>query len=125
MATLEVGRKAPDFVLQDQNGKTVRLSDYRGRKVLIYFYPKADTPGCTTQSCSVRDSRRDLGRLSAAAIGISPDPVKDQKKFDEKYSLGFPLLADTEQKAAEEYGVRKVPHFSSTRMECSFASGTR
>jgi peroxiredoxin Q/BCP len=105
MATLEKGQKAPEFALKDQDGKTVKLSDYRGRKLLVYFYPKADTPGCTTQSCSVRDARQDLKKLSMEVVGISPDPPEDQKKFDLKYSLGFPLLADTEHTVAEAYGV--------------------
>jgi peroxiredoxin Q/BCP len=105
MATLEKGQKAPDFSLMDQNGKTVKLSDFRGRKVLLYFYPKADTPGCTKQSCSVRDARQDLKRLSVDVLGISPDPIEDQKKFDAKHSLGFPLLADTDHAVSDAYGV--------------------
>jgi peroxiredoxin Q/BCP len=105
MAALQVGQKAPGFSLLDQNGKKVSLSDFKGKKVLLYFYPKADTPGCTTQSCSVRDARQDLGRLSSAALGISPDPVADQKKFDVKYSLGFPLLSDENHAIADAYGV--------------------
>jgi peroxiredoxin Q/BCP len=75
MAHLSPGDKAPDFALQDQSGRTVKLSDYRGKKLLVYFYPKADTPGCTVQSCSVRDSIASLGKLGAAAVGISPDPL--------------------------------------------------
>jgi len=105
MAKLEQGQTAPEFALKDQNGNTVKLSDFRGRKVLLYFYPKADTPGCTKQSCAVRDARQDLGKLSVAALGISPDAPEDQKKFDVKYSLGFPLLADTDHTAADAYGV--------------------
>ena len=83
----------------------MKLSDFRGRKVLLYFYPKADTPGCTTQSCAVRDARQDFSKLSVAALGISPDTPEDQKKFDLKFSLGFPLLADTDHATAEAYGV--------------------
>ena len=105
MAKLAVGDKAPDFSLVDQNGKTVSLSQYKGRKLLVYFYPKADTPGCTTQSCSVRDARQDLKKLALVVVGISPDPPEAQKKFDAKYSLGFPLLADVSHEAAEAYGV--------------------
>jgi peroxiredoxin Q/BCP len=101
---LSEGQKAPGFSLQDQSGKTVKLSDFKGRRVLLYFYPKADTPGCTTQSCAVRDARQDLRKLSVDVLGISPDKPEAQKKFDEKYSLGFPLLADTEHAAAEAYG---------------------
>jgi peroxiredoxin Q/BCP len=96
---------APDFELEDQNGNKVRLADYRGRKVLLYFYPKADTPGCTKQACSVRDSRQQLGDLEVDALGISPDLPPKQKKFDEKYDLGFPLLSDPRHEVAEAYGV--------------------
>jgi peroxiredoxin Q/BCP len=102
---LSEGDKAPDFSLRDQDSKVVKLSDFRGRKVLLYFYPKADTPGCTTQSCAVRDARQDFRKLSVAALGISPDTPEDQKKFDIKFSLGFPLLADTDHATASAYGV--------------------
>jgi peroxiredoxin Q/BCP len=105
MATLEKGQAAPAFSLRDQDGKTVKLSDFKGKKVLLYFYPKADTPGCTRQSCSVRDARQDMKKLSVEVLGISPDTPEDQKKFDVKYSLGFPLLADTDHAVAEAYGV--------------------
>lgn len=104
-ATLKSGDNAPDFSLLDQHGKTVRLRDFRGKKVLLYFYPKADTPGCTKQSCAVRDARQGLSRLSVEVIGISPDRVEDQLRFDMKYSLGFPLLADPEHTTADAYGV--------------------
>jgi thioredoxin-dependent peroxiredoxin len=103
--TLSHGAKAPEFSLFDQDGKTVTLSVFKGRKVLLYFYPKADTPGCTTQSCAVRDARQDMKKLAVEVIGISPDEPADQKKFDAKYSLGFPLLADTGHAVAEAYGV--------------------
>jgi thioredoxin-dependent peroxiredoxin len=103
--SLTPGQKAPAFQLQDQNGATVRLSDFRGRKVLVYFYPKADTPGCTTQSCAVRDARQDMKKLNVDVLGLSPDTPADQKKFDVKFSLGFPLLADTDHAVAEAYGV--------------------
>ena len=102
---LSGGQKAPDFSLTDQDGKTVKLSDFRGRRLLLYFYPKADTPGCTTQSCAVRDARQDMKKLSVDVLGLSPDTPQDQKKFDTKYSLGFPLLADTDHAVAEAYGV--------------------
>lgn len=102
---LSEGARAPDFSLRDQDGKTVKLSDFRGQKVLIYFYPKADTPGCTTQSCAVRDARQDFRKLSVTTLGISPNAPEDQKKFDVKYSLGFPLLADTDHATADAYGV--------------------
>ncbi len=102
---LTEGQKAPAFSLLDQNGKTVKLSDYKGKKLLVYFYPAADTPGCTKQSCAVRDARQDLKKLNVDAVGISPDVPEDQKKFDVKYSLGFPLLADTDHKVADAFGV--------------------
>jgi len=103
--TLTPGQKAPGFSLKDQNGAVVKLSDFTGRKVLVYFYPRADTPGCTTQSCAVRDARQDMKKLNVDVLGISPDTPEDQKKFDVKFSLGFPLLADTDHAVADAYGV--------------------
>src|SRR5438876_12249762 len=100
---LKPGDKAPDFALLDQNGQTVRLKDFRGRRVLAYFYPKADTPGCTTQARELRDASPRIG--DTAVLGISPDPPKRQAKFDEKYGLGFPLLADEDHAVAEAYDV--------------------
>ena len=100
---LEPGAKAPAFSLKDQDGATVRLSSFKGRKVLVYFYPKADTPGCTTQSCGLRDIAGDVG--DTAIVGISPDLPDKQKRFDEKYGLGFPLLSDPEHATAEAFGV--------------------
>jgi peroxiredoxin Q/BCP len=105
MAQLSVGDRAPAFTLVDQHGEKVKLSDFKGRKVIVYFYPKADTPGCTTQSCELRDHRKELTELGADVIGISPDAPAKQRKFDEKYDLGFPLLADEEHTVAEKYGV--------------------
>lgn len=102
---LKPGDKAPDIDLLDQNGKSVTLKKFAKKKVLVYFYPKADTPGCTTQSCGLRDIKNDIGR--AVIVGISPDTPAKQKKFDEKYELGFPLLADTENKVAKAYKVWK------------------
>jgi peroxiredoxin Q/BCP len=102
---LSPGQSAPGFSLSDQDGKTVTLSDFKGRKVLLYFYPAADTPGCTTQSCAVRDARQDMKKLNVDVLGLSPDTPEDQKKFDVKYSLGFPLLADTGHKVADAFGV--------------------
>ncbi|MEY2566560.1 MAG: thioredoxin-dependent peroxiredoxin [Actinomycetota bacterium] len=103
MATLTPGDKAPTFTLQDQSGGKVKLSDFKGRKVLVYFYPKADTPGCTAQSCGLRDIAGDVG--DTGIIGISPDKPAKQAKFDQKYGLGFPLLADEDHAVAEAYGV--------------------
>ena len=103
MAKLKAGDKAPAFSLLDQDGKKVSLSDFKGKKLLLYFYPKADTPGCTKQACSVRDASEELKKLGAAAIGISADQPPKQKKFDDKYSLGFPLLSDPDNKVAKAY----------------------
>ncbi len=100
---LKVGDKAPEFSLHDQTGKVIHLKDYRGRSVLVYFYPKADTPGCTTQACGLRDVLDQIG--DNGVIGISPDPSAKQAKFDQKYGLGFPLLADEDHSVAEAYGV--------------------
>ena len=99
---LQPGDKAPAFSLLDQSGATVRLSDLKGRKTLLFFYPKADTPGCTTQACGMRDILGDIG--DTAVVGISPDKPAKQAKFDEKYGLGFPLLADEDHAVAEAYG---------------------
>lgn len=100
---LKPGDKAPSFTLLDQSGDKVKLSDFKGRKVLVYFYPKADTPGCTQQSCGLRDIAGQVG--DTAIVGISPDPPERQAKFDTKYSLGFPLLADEDHSVAEAYDV--------------------
>ena len=105
MATLQPGDKAPAFTLQDQTGKKVKLSDFKGQKLLVYFYPRADTPGCTKQACNIRDSRSEFDDFELAVVGISPDTPEKQAKFDQKYQLGFPLLCDTEHKVAEAYGV--------------------
>jgi peroxiredoxin Q/BCP len=100
---LKVGDKAPDFELVDQTGKKVKLASFRKRRVMVYFYPKADTPGCTTQACGLRDILGDVG--DTAVLGISPDPPAKQAKFDQKYGLGFPLLADEDHAVAESFGV--------------------
>ena len=100
---LKPGDKAPAFTLLDQDGSKVKLSDFKGRKVLVYFYPKADTPGCTTQACGLRDVLGQVG--DTAVLGISPDKPAKQKRFDEKYSLGFPLLADEDHAVAEAFDV--------------------
>ncbi|UCB46173.1 MAG: thioredoxin-dependent thiol peroxidase [Spirochaetota bacterium] len=105
MAALKKGDNAPGFSLADQNGNSTSLEDYKGKKVLLYFYPRADTPGCTKQACSVRDNMATLKGLSIAVLGISPDSPERQKKFDDKYNLGFPLLSDTDHRVADLYGV--------------------
>jgi peroxiredoxin Q/BCP len=105
MAQLKQGDTAPDFTVRDQNAKTVKLADFTGQKLLLYFYPKADTPGCTKQACSVRDAMPDLSTLGIAAVGISPDIPEKQKKFDDKHGLGFPLLSDPDHAVADAYGV--------------------
>jgi peroxiredoxin Q/BCP len=102
---IEPGQSAPDFELPDQDGNTVRLSDLRGGPVVLYFYPKADTPGCTTQACGIRDHRADYDAAGTTVLGVSPDPVKAVKKFHDKQSLGFTLLADADHAVAEQYGV--------------------
>jgi thioredoxin-dependent peroxiredoxin len=100
---LKPGDKAPAISLKDQSGQTVKLSGLKGRKALVYFYPKADTPGCTTQACGLRDVLGQIG--DTAVLGISPDPPARQAKFDTKYGLGFPLLSDEDHSVAEAYGV--------------------
>ncbi len=105
MAELKAGSKAPNFSLKDQSENTVSLNDFKGRKVFIFFYPKADTPGCTKQSCSVSESLKALKKLNVVAIGMSPDRPEAQAKFDKKYGLGFPLLSDEDHAVAEAFGV--------------------
>lgn len=102
---LDPGTLAPDFTLPDQDGNDVSLSALRGQTVVLYFYPKADTPGCTTQACGVRDHRADYAKADAVVLGVSPDPVKPIAKFDQKFGLGFPLLSDEDHSVAEAYGV--------------------
>jgi peroxiredoxin Q/BCP len=102
---VEPGQQAPDFELPDQDGRATKLSDFRGQNVVVYFYPKADTPGCTTQACGVRDHHADYDAAGAVVLGVSPDPVAKVKKFHEKYALDFALLADQDHAVAEAYGV--------------------
>lgn len=101
---LSEGDKAPDFSLPDQNGEQVKLSDLRGETVVLYFYPRADTPGCTTQACGIRDRRADYAEAGARVLGVSPDEVKAIDKFAGKYDLDFTLLADADHSVAEKYG---------------------
>ncbi len=104
MTELQPGDTAPAFSLSDQHGNTVALGDFKGRKLLVYFYPEADTPGCTAQSCDLRDHRQEFAGLGVDVVGISPDEPTKQLAFDEKYALGFPLLADTDHAVAEAWG---------------------
>jgi peroxiredoxin Q/BCP len=102
---IEQGQQAPDFTLPDQDGKPVSLSDYKGQTLVLYFYPKADTPGCTTQACGLRDSISDFNDVGAAVLGVSPDPVKRVKKFHDGQGLNFTLLADEDHAVCDLYGV--------------------
>jgi thioredoxin-dependent peroxiredoxin len=102
---IEPGQTAPDFELPDQDGNPLKLSDLRGRRVVLYFYPKADTPGCTTLAGGVRDHSADYKAANAVVIGVSPDPVKKVKKFHDKFDMNFTLLADADHAVAEQYGV--------------------
>jgi peroxiredoxin Q/BCP len=102
---IEAGDRAPDFEIPDQDGRAIRLSDLNGKPVVVYFYPKADTPGCTTQACGVRDHRATYADAGAVVLGISPDPVASVKKFHDKQSLNFALLADEGHRVADAYGV--------------------
>ncbi|HEY5344494.1 MAG TPA: thioredoxin-dependent thiol peroxidase [Solirubrobacteraceae bacterium] len=102
---IEQGQTAPDFELPDQDGRAVKLSDFRGQPVVVYFYPKAATPGCTVQACGVRDHRADYAKKGATVLGISPDPVAKVKKFHDNEGLNFALLADEGHAVAEIYGV--------------------
>jgi peroxiredoxin Q/BCP len=102
---LEQGTTAPDFDLPDENGNPVTLSDLKGQTVVLYFYPKADTPGCTTQACGIRDHLPDYTEAGVRVLGVSPDPVKDVKKFHDKQALNFTLLADEDHAVCEAYGV--------------------
>ncbi len=105
MATLKEGDKAPEFTAKDQNGKTVSLHDYHGKTVVLYFYPKDDTPGCTAEACDFRDNYEYLQSQGYEVIGVSTDDEKSHKKFESKYSLPFTLIADHDQKIVNNYGV--------------------
>jgi peroxiredoxin Q/BCP len=105
--SMNVNDKAPDFTLQDENGAEVALKALRGKTVVLYFYPRADTPGCTVEACEFRDSYKKMQKTGAVLLGISPDTPKAQKKFQDKFSLPFTLLADADKKVAEAFGVMK------------------
>jgi thioredoxin-dependent peroxiredoxin len=104
---LKEGDRAPDFAVEDDSGKTVRLKDFHGHPLVVYFYPRADTPGCTIEACAFRDGITDFKKVKAPIVGASPDTVEAQAKFKKKYDLPFPLLADADHKMAEAYGVWK------------------
>jgi thioredoxin-dependent peroxiredoxin len=112
MSTLKLGNLAPSFSLQNQSGVKVSLKDFRGKaNIVLYFYPKAMTPGCTVQACGLRDSKKQLAKLDAVALGVSPDPVQRLAKFEEKQSLNFDLLADEDHAVADKYGVWDLKKF--------------
>jgi peroxiredoxin Q/BCP len=102
---IEEGQAAPDFELPTDSGETLKLSDLRGKPVVLYFYPKDSTPGCTTQACGIRDAYGEFERAGAVVLGVSPDNERSHVKFKDKYELPFTLLADTEHSVAEQYGV--------------------
>jgi peroxiredoxin Q/BCP len=104
---MNINDKAPDFTLQDENGKEIASKDLRGKTVVLYFYPRADTPGCTIEACEFRDTYKKMHKTGAVLLGISPDTPKAQKKFQDKFSLPFTLLADADKKVAEAFGVMK------------------
>ena len=106
--TVTVGEKAPDFTLQNQDGKNVTLSQYKGKNIVLYFYPKDMTPGSTTQAYDFRDEYSEFENLNTVVLGVSPDPIERHQKFIEKHGLPFPLLADTENEVAKLYDVWKL-----------------
>ncbi len=105
MEKLTVGQAAPRFEGVDQNGNKLSLADFAGRKLILYFYPKDNTPGCTAEACSLRDGRDELQKMGFEVVGVSPDSEKSHRGFIEKHSLNFPLLSDTDKKIAQAYGV--------------------
>lgn len=106
--TIVIGEKAPELELPASNGQTVRLADFKGKNIVLYFYPKDMTPGCTTEACDFRDQYESFSNVNAVILGVSPDPIEKHHKFIEKHRLPFLLLADVDQKAAEAYGVWKL-----------------
>jgi thioredoxin-dependent peroxiredoxin len=109
---IEEGKPAPDFALTSDSGETVKLSDLRGKPVVLYFYPKDDTPGCTAQACGIRDDYGQFEERGAVVLGVSPDDESSHVKFKEKYGLPFTLLADPTHEVSEEYGVWKEKNFA-------------
>lgn len=108
---VEAGQKAPEFTLQDQNDESVSLTDFKGKKVLVYFYPRASTPGCTVQACALRDTKSELDELNVVILGISPDTPKKLTNFTNKQELNFTLLADEDHAVCEAYGVWQLKKF--------------
>ena len=104
-STPQEGQKAPDFALKDEKGKTHKLSDYKGKQVILYFYPKDDTPGCTTQACDFRDHMEEFKEKNAVILGVSPDDEASHRKFIAKHRIPYTLLCDADHKAADRYGV--------------------
>lgn len=111
MNQLKAGDKAPEFIATDETGQTIRLTDFQGRKLIIFFYPKADTPGCTTESCNLRDNYKKLKDSGFEIIGISADSIKQQQKFKNKYSFPYPLIPDSEKIIINKYGVWGLKNF--------------
>lgn len=107
----KIGHKAPAFSLQNQRGETVKLADLKGKKVVLYFYPKAMTPGCTTQACGLRDAKAEYEAANVVVLGVSPDPFERLKKFEDKHELNFDLLSDEDHATAEKYGVWGLKKF--------------
>ncbi|CAD5276167.1 thiol peroxidase, thioredoxin-dependent [Alteromonas sp. 38] len=108
---VEAGQKAPEFTLQDQSDESVSLTDFKGKKVLVYFYPRASTPGCTVQACAIRDTKSELDELNVVILGISPDTPKKLTNFTNKQELNFTLLADEDHAVCEAYGVWQLKKF--------------
>ena len=111
MSLPKIGQKAPAFSLENQDGKSISLNDYQGKVVILYFYPKASTPGCTIQACGIRDSEAEFEALNAIVLGVSYDPVKRVKNFETKQALNFDLLADEDQAVTELYGIWQLKQF--------------
>lgn len=105
MITLEVGEKAPEFVAKDQDGKSISLSNFKGKKLILYFYPKDNTPGCTAEACNLNDNYSELTEKGFEVVGVSPDSIESHQKFIAKYNLSFHLIADPEKQVVNQYGV--------------------